>query len=70
MDPTACFQRMLTAILEHDKEEALSAADDLAGWLARGGFEPTWTPDDRELFPTIHKALRRQVRQATEATIH
>jgi hypothetical protein len=49
VDPTACFYRWLAAI-EDDLDEALAAADDLAHWLQRGGFEPNWTAIQRTSF--------------------
>ena len=43
MDPNAAFERWREALRNHDRIEALDAAEALAGWLERGGFEPDWT---------------------------
>ena len=40
MDPNACWERLLAAVEEGDADEARAAFEDLAGWLARGGFPP------------------------------
>jgi hypothetical protein len=40
MDPDACLDRLIDAATTGDAEELRWAADDLAGWLERGGFRP------------------------------
>ena len=40
MDPDACIDRILSALNRKDAEEAEDAAEDLLGWLGRGGFRP------------------------------
>lgn len=40
MDPQACLERWRTAVADKDKREAREARNDLAQWLARGGFWP------------------------------
>lgn len=56
MDPNACFDRWKFAVARGDADEARDAADDLLGWLARGGFEPKWTPEMRAHFMTYVSA--------------
>jgi len=41
MDPNACLERLLDAVETNDSEEAVEAARDLLGWMARGGAPPT-----------------------------
>ncbi len=43
MDPTACLERIQKALESGTMQEAREAAEDLAGWLRGGGFEPEWT---------------------------
>lgn len=43
MDPNAALERWHKALRDHDRTEALDAAEALLGWLERGGFEPAWT---------------------------
>lgn len=50
MDPSACFARYLASLVSLDREEALDAAHDLAGWLSRGGFAPDWTSGEKVRF--------------------
>ena len=40
MDPTACLRRIIEASRGNDRAEYVSACEDLAGWLRRGGFKP------------------------------
>jgi hypothetical protein len=40
MDPEACLSRLIDAAVAGDAEELRWAADDLAGWLERGGYRP------------------------------
>ena len=40
MDPDATLRRMVRAMAEGDRDEALDAMDDLRGWLMAGGFLP------------------------------
>jgi hypothetical protein len=40
MDPDASLDRLLDAAIAGDAEELRWAADDLAGWLERGGYRP------------------------------
>lgn len=40
MDPTACLERMLRALTDDDRDEAVGAMEDLAGWICSGGFMP------------------------------
>ncbi len=39
-DPDACLQRLIDAAIAGDHAEILEAAEDLATWLKRGGFNP------------------------------
>lgn len=43
MDPNAALSRIEDAIDHDDLTEAREAAASLAGWLAAGGFAPTWS---------------------------
>lgn len=40
MDPNACLRRIADA---DTRSEVTDACRDLAGWIARGGFEPDWS---------------------------
>ena len=40
MDPDATLKRMVRAMADEDKDEALDAMDDLRNWLIAGGFLP------------------------------
>jgi len=40
MDPDACFSELLDALTTAETESAHDRADDLLGWLDRGGFAP------------------------------
>ena len=42
MDPNATVERLLRAILDHNRDDAADAATDLSEWLAKGGFAPDW----------------------------
>ena len=51
MDPNAAYENWLLARTDNDREAAIDAAEALAGWLSRGGFEPHgWTPQHRAEF--------------------
>ncbi len=50
MDPNATLLAFLTAVDERDMLGAQSAADSLATWLGKGGFEPNWLPEEKEAF--------------------
>lgn len=50
MDPDACYQRYVRALMMRDVEEATSARVDLLTWLDGNGFEPAWTSKQRESF--------------------
>ena len=41
MDPTACLDLAIGALLDSDWEAAFEHACDLLTWLNRGGFPPT-----------------------------
>ena len=41
MDPQACLRRLLDAIQNQDRDEIQYACEDLAEWIAKGGFLPT-----------------------------
>lgn len=43
MDPDACLER----IASDDLDDAMEACQDLADWLARGGFAPNWSKNPR-----------------------
>lgn len=62
MDPNACYIRWRDAILAEDFAEAKEAAEDLAMWLLRGGFEPEiWQREDigQDLRVTFWEWCRR-----------
>jgi len=40
MDPTACLDRVLVALKQKDRKEAIEALHDLAEWLENGGYLP------------------------------
>ncbi len=40
MDPNACWQRMVDALIEGNTVEAINASIDLSIWLNRGGMFP------------------------------
>lgn len=42
MDPTACFERFVEAVVDGDQDEAKAALVDLKGWLDKGGFAADW----------------------------
>lgn len=51
MDPNQAYEDWLLALTEHRREAAVEAAEALAGWLKRGGFEPRgWTAEQRSTF--------------------
>lgn len=58
MDPNACLERFLEALALRDFREASEARCDLTEWLAKGGFAPAWTPEQKEAFDTF-KTLPR-----------
>lgn len=41
MDPNACLNRILDAIMDEDWQEAHDALNELQLWTGRGGFKPT-----------------------------
>lgn len=50
MDPNACLQRFIGALIDNDSAEAYAAHLDLATWLRNGGFAPDWKPWERGAF--------------------
>ncbi len=50
MDPNATLLAFLTAIDENDVLGAHEAAENLANWLGKGGFEPKWLPEEKSAF--------------------
>lgn len=50
MDPTTAYYRWAEAVAEGDRHEANEHYIALRAWLERGGFEPSWTPEDRADF--------------------
>lgn len=49
MDPTACWNEMLDALRDGDRETARDRANDLYDWLGRGGFAPVTKSDMRRV---------------------
>jgi hypothetical protein len=43
MEPDACLRRLLFAVMEGDRIEAVIAMEDLVGWIDRGGALPLAT---------------------------
>jgi hypothetical protein len=50
MDPNATLARWALALADNEAQEAREAGEDLTLWLARGGFEPDWTPEEKAQF--------------------
>jgi hypothetical protein len=44
MDPDACWRDLVEAIQESDYKTAGERAEDLLGWMKRGGFPPKINP--------------------------
>lgn len=45
MDPDACMERILQAVMDGDRQEAFGAMEDLIGWLKFGGFPPRFSDE-------------------------
>jgi hypothetical protein len=58
MDPNACIDRIIDALIDGDLEEAREAMVDLQSWIARGGFLPG---GDRLDVLTAHPMLREHL---------
>jgi hypothetical protein len=60
MDPTACFNRLINAILGGHADDAADAAADLAGWIGNGGFTPIGLreADENRVIPGTNIRLR------------
>lgn len=41
MDPNACLNRILDAIMDEDWQDAHDALNELQLWTGRGGYKPT-----------------------------
>jgi hypothetical protein len=54
MDPNACLARVLEAVRTRDSDELRTAANDLADWLDKGGFQPIALPIDAALVILDH----------------
>ena len=50
VDPQACYDRWRFARMQGDKEEAAEAWRDLNRWIRNGGFDPDWSPKERDEF--------------------
>ena len=46
MDPDATLRRMVRAMADDNKDEALDAMDDLRKWLMSGGFLPVCAAEE------------------------
>lgn len=64
MDPTACFNSMVSAFEAGDYETAVEAADNLVNWLRRGGFQPEGISAKQALRRA--KSILRESRQFAE----
>lgn len=40
MDPNACYQDLIEALLAQEWDTAVALAEDLLAWVDQGGFEP------------------------------
>lgn len=43
MDPNATLLLIADCLEAGDRNAAIEAAEDLRGWIFRGGFEPDWS---------------------------
>lgn len=50
MDPNAAYELFVEAMADGRREDVYNHGSDLAGWLRKGGFEPQWTSDERDVF--------------------
>ena len=41
MDPKACFENLIAAVVDADASALTQASRDLAGWFRKGGFRLT-----------------------------
>lgn len=49
MDPTVCYDDLMTAIDDHQWEDAAELARNLWNWLANGGFPPARPPIEKDV---------------------
>jgi hypothetical protein len=52
MDPNVCLQNFVTAYEDGDLDAAKEYHQNLASWLAKGGFEPDWNIDPHMWYTT------------------
>ncbi len=50
MDPETTLDNFVASIRSHELVDACEAVDGLCSWLAKGGFRPSWTPQERIVF--------------------
>lgn len=50
MDPNETYRLWLAAVKRKDTDAAVEHYGHLSEWLARGGFEPKWSPAARAAF--------------------
>lgn len=50
MDPNTCYSEYIFAMNTGNVSTAKEKRRELLEWLSRGGFEPDWTPADKEWF--------------------
>ena len=53
MDPNVTYKIWFKALLEEDTDTAIEAYQNLAEWLDKGGFEPSWGNHGRKQFYTF-----------------
>ena len=58
MDPNATLAEWREAVQSEDWDTAFDRGNDLRMWLRRGGFEPEWQPEEREVFFPAKERLR------------
>lgn len=56
MDPNETLRLMAKALLEEDADAAREFHGYLVSWLAKGGFEPHWTPMSKRQFESFDPA--------------
>lgn len=61
MDPNQMLTGLEAALAERDEHQAMTQADELAGWLKDGGKEPNWRAHPM----AAHWLAARQVQAAT-----
>lgn len=68
MDPNECLKMFHDAMMKRDRSGVAEAADNLVGWLEKGGFLPSFDQSDRrsELSREDLVAYFRDIRHVAE----